>query len=72
MNPDAYLHSKDINTLLCLEENEPRGNICKESGKSKDVDPDAFIDIDPVLAKVLRETKEETTPAICSRKFADR
>ena len=61
MNPDAYLHSKDINTLLCLEENEPRGNICKESGKSKDVDPDAFIDIDPVLAKVLRETKEETT-----------
>ena len=61
MNPDAYLHSKDIHTLLCIEENEPRGNIDKESGKSKDVDPDAFIDIDPVLAKVLKNTKDETT-----------
>jgi len=61
MNPDAYLHSKDIHTLLCIEENEPRGNIDKESGKSKEVEPDAFLDIDPVLAKVLMLTKEETT-----------
>jgi len=61
MNPDAYLHSKDINSLLCLEEDEPRGNICKQSGKSLKVDPEAFDDIDPVLANVLREAKEHTT-----------
>ena len=61
MNPDAYLHSKDINSLLCLEEDEPRGNICKQSGKSLKVDPEVFDDIDPVLANVLREAKEDTT-----------
>merc|ERR1711997_240433 len=61
MNPDAYLHSKDIHSLLCLEEDEPRGNICKQSGKSKELDPDAFRDIDTVLSRVLKDTIEETT-----------
>merc|ERR1711994_398170 len=61
MNPDAYLHSKDIHSLLCLEEDEPRGNICKQSGKSKELDPDAFKDIDSVLSRVLKDTIEETT-----------
>ena len=61
MNPDAYLHSKDIHSLLCLEEDEPRGNICKESGKSQEFDPDAFRELDFVLSKVLSDTKEDTT-----------
>jgi RAD54-like protein 2 len=61
MNPDAYLHSKDIHSLLCLEEDEPRGNICKQSGKSRELNPDAFKGIDNVLSKVLRDSMYETT-----------
>ena len=61
MNPDAYLHSKDVHSLLCLEEDEPRGNICKQSGRNQKVDPDAFEELDPVLAKVLRESRDQTT-----------
>ena len=59
MNPDAHMHSKDMNSLLCLEEDEQVGKIDKKTGQNIPVDPQALDD--SVLAAVLSEFEEAVT-----------
>ena len=37
MSPDAHMNSKDMHTLLCLEEDEQVGQIDKATGKNIEV-----------------------------------
>ena len=41
MSPDAHMNSKDMHTLLCLEEDEQVGQIDKATGKNIEV---SFLD----------------------------
>merc|ERR1719510_1321386 len=61
MSPDAHMNSKDMHTLLCLEEDEQVGQIDKATGKNIEVDPDGLTPKDEVLSKVLRHCSGSVT-----------
>jgi len=61
MSPDAHMNSKDMHTLLCLEEDEQVGQIDKATGKNIEVDPEGLTPKDEVLSKVLRHCSGSVT-----------
>ena len=61
MNPDAHLNSKDMHTLLSLEEDEQVGKLDKATGKNIPVEPEKLRAEDQVLAEVLTECHTSVT-----------